>query len=34
VLRQLLAELDGSLALLGCPRARDLDRSYVTPAPW
>jgi 4-hydroxymandelate oxidase len=34
VLGQLLAELDGSLALLGCPRARDLDRSYVTPAPW
>jgi 4-hydroxymandelate oxidase len=34
VLRQLLSELDGSLALLGCPRARDLDRSYVTPAPW
>ena len=34
VLRQLLAELDGSLALLGCPRARDLDRSYVTAAPW
>ncbi len=34
VLGQLLAELDGSLALLGCPRARDLDRSYVTAAPW
>ncbi len=34
VLRQLLAELDGSLALLGCPRARDLDPSYVTRAPW
>lgn len=34
VLRQLLAELDGSLALLGCPRARDLDASYVTRAPW
>ena len=31
VLRQLLAELDGSLALLGCPRARDLDASYVQP---
>jgi 4-hydroxymandelate oxidase len=34
VLRQLLDELDGSLALLGCPRARDLDSSYVTAAPW
>jgi 4-hydroxymandelate oxidase len=34
VMRQLLAELDGALALLGCPRARDLDRSYVTNAPW
>ena len=34
VLRQVLAELDGTLALLGCPRARDLDRLYVTPAPW
>jgi len=34
VLRQLLAEFDGSLALLGCPRARDLDTSYVTRAPW
>jgi 4-hydroxymandelate oxidase len=34
VLGQLLAELDGSLALLGCPRARELDRSYVAPAPW
>lgn len=34
VLRQLLAELDGSLALLGCPVARDLDASFVTRAPW
>jgi 4-hydroxymandelate oxidase len=34
VLGQLLAEFDGSLALLGCPRARDLDASYVTRAPW
>lgn len=34
ILRQMLAELDGSLALLGCPRARDLDPSYVTAAPW
>ncbi len=34
VLRQLIDELDTSVALLGCPRARDLDRSYVTRAPW
>ncbi len=34
VMRQLLAELDSTLALLGCPRARDLDPSYVTRAPW
>ena len=34
VMRQLLDELDSSLALLGCPRARDLDASYVTRAPW
>lgn len=34
VLRHLLAELDSSLALLGCPRARDLDPSFVTRAPW
>ena len=34
VMRQLLDELDSSLALLGCPRARDLDASYVTHAPW
>ena len=34
VLRQLLAEFDSTLALLGCPRARDLDSSYVTRAPW
>ncbi len=34
VLTQLVAELDTSLALLGCPNARDLDRSFVTPAPW
>ena len=34
VLRQLLAEFDGSLALLGCPHARDLDPSCVTRAPW
>lgn len=34
VLRRLLAEFDNSLALTGCPRAADLDRSYVQPAPW
>ncbi len=34
VMRQLLDEFDSTLALLGCPRARDLDASYVTDAPW
>lgn len=34
VLRQLLAEFDNTLALTGCPKAADLDRSYVQPAPW
>jgi 4-hydroxymandelate oxidase len=34
VLRQLLEELDTTLALLGCPNARDLDPSYITRAPW
>lgn len=34
VMRQLLDEFDSTLALLGCPRARDLDPSYVTRAPW
>lgn len=34
VMRQLLAEFDNTLALLGCPRAADLDRSFVQPAPW
>ena len=34
VLEQILAELDSSLALLGCPRAADLDLGYVGPAPW
>lgn len=33
VLAQLVAELDNTLGLLGCPRARDLDRSYVTARP-
>ncbi|GAA1723596.1 alpha-hydroxy acid oxidase [Aeromicrobium alkaliterrae] len=31
VLRQVLAELDSTLALLGCPAAADLDASYVGP---
>lgn len=34
VLRQLLEEFDTTVALLGCHRARDLDSSYVTRAPW
>lgn len=29
VLQELIDELDNTLGLLGCPRARDLDRSYV-----
>lgn len=31
VLDQLVDELDSTLGLLGCPRARDLDASYVVP---
>ncbi len=34
VLRQLLDEFDNTLALLGCPDARDLNASYVQSAPW
>ncbi len=34
VLQILLAELDTALALAGAPRASELDRSFVTPAPW
>jgi 4-hydroxymandelate oxidase len=34
VLETLVAELVNGLALVGCPRAADLDRSFVTPAPW
>jgi 4-hydroxymandelate oxidase len=34
VLEILLSEFDTALALAGAPRARDLDRSFVTPAPW
>ncbi|MFT4187438.1 MAG: alpha-hydroxy acid oxidase [Aeromicrobium sp.] len=33
VLRQLVEEFDTTLALLGCPNARDLDRSYVSRFP-
>lgn len=33
VLQQVVDELDTTLALLGCPRARDLDTSYVGPFP-
>jgi 4-hydroxymandelate oxidase len=33
VLEILLAELDNALALAGAPRASELDRSFVTPAP-
>lgn len=29
VLEQLIAEFDSTLALLGCPRARDLDGSFL-----
>jgi 4-hydroxymandelate oxidase len=34
VLEILLAELDSALALSGARRARDLDRSFITAAPW
>jgi 4-hydroxymandelate oxidase len=34
VLMTLLEEVVNALALVGCPRAADLDRSFVTPAPW
>jgi 4-hydroxymandelate oxidase len=34
VLEILLGELDNALVLSGCPRARDLDRSFVMSAPW
>ena len=30
----LLSELDAALALAGAPRASELDRSFVGPAPW
>ena len=34
VLEILVCEVANALALVGCPRASDLDRSFVTPAPW
>jgi 4-hydroxymandelate oxidase len=34
VLELLLAELDIALALAGAPRAAELDRSWIQPAPW
>ena len=34
VMNQLLDEFDNALALTGCPKAADLDRSYVQSAPW
>jgi 4-hydroxymandelate oxidase len=34
VLELLLAELDSDLALVGSPRAEQLDRSFICSAPW
>jgi 4-hydroxymandelate oxidase len=34
VLEILLAELDTTLALAGAPRAAELDRGFICPAPW
>ncbi len=34
VIEVLLAEFETALALAGAPRARQLDRSFVAPAPW
>jgi 4-hydroxymandelate oxidase len=34
VLEILLAELDLALALAGAPRAEDLGREFIAPAPW
>lgn len=34
VLEILLSELDAALAMAGSPRATELDRSFVGPAPW
>ena len=34
VLEILIAETANALALCGCPRAQDLHRGFITPAPW
>jgi hypothetical protein len=34
VIELLLAELDNALALVGSPRATDLNQAMVTRAPW
>ena len=34
VLELLLADLDTTLAVMGAPRAAELDRSWLAPAPW
>src|SRR5207245_1668300 len=34
VLELLLADLDAALALVGAPRAAELDRSWIQPGPW
>ena len=34
VLEIVLEEFVNALALVGCPRAADLDASFITPAPW
>jgi hypothetical protein len=34
VLELLLADIDTTLALLGAPRAAELDRSWIQRAPW
>ncbi len=34
VLELLLAEVQNALTLVGAPRTAELDRSFVTPAPW
>jgi 4-hydroxymandelate oxidase len=34
VLEILLREFDNALALIGSPRAAELDASFITPAPW
>jgi len=34
VLQILIAELENALTLVGAPRAIDLDRCFLTAAPW